>query len=31
MLNPIRLPLIKKLYKAYYPAGRAKKDELIIT
>ncbi|MDF5300297.1 N-acetyltransferase, partial [Vibrio parahaemolyticus] len=26
MLNPIKLPLIKKLYKAYYPAGRAKKD-----
>ncbi len=31
VLNPIKLPLIKKLYKAYYPAGRAKKDELIIT
>ncbi len=31
VLNPIKLPLIKKLYKAYYPAGRAKRDELIIT
>lgn len=31
VLNPIKLPLIKKLYKAHYPAGRAKKDELIIT
>ncbi|MDV6254430.1 GNAT family N-acetyltransferase [Vibrio sp. EA2] len=31
MLNPIKLPLIKKLYKAHYPAGRAKRDELIIT
>ncbi|WP_041852878.1 GNAT family N-acetyltransferase [Vibrio antiquarius] len=31
MLNPIKLPLIKRLYKAHYPSGRAKKDELIIT
>ncbi len=31
VLNPIKLPLIKRLYKAYYPAGRAKRDELIIT
>ncbi len=31
VLNPIKLPLIKKLYKAHYPAGRAKRDELIIT
>ncbi|TOM54970.1 GNAT family N-acetyltransferase, partial [Vibrio parahaemolyticus] len=31
VLNPIKLPLIKKLYKAHYPSGRAKKDELIIT
>ncbi|EDP57153.1 GNAT family N-acetyltransferase [Vibrio sp. AND4] len=31
MLNPIKLPLIKRLYKAHYPAGRAKRDELIIT
>ncbi len=31
VLNPIKLPIIKKLYKTYYPAGRAKKDELIIT
>ncbi|TOM41494.1 GNAT family N-acetyltransferase, partial [Vibrio parahaemolyticus] len=25
VLNPIKLPLIKKLYKAHYPSGRAKK------
>ncbi len=31
VLNPIKLPLIKRLYKAYYPSGRAKRDELIIT
>ena len=31
VLNPIKLPLIKRLYKAHYPAGRAKRDELIIT
>lgn len=31
VLNPIKLPLIKRLYKAHYPSGRAKKDELIIT
>jgi N-acetylglutamate synthase-like GNAT family acetyltransferase len=31
VLNPIKLPLIKRLYKAHYPAGRAKSDELIIT
>ncbi|MGR5070435.1 GNAT family N-acetyltransferase [Vibrio alfacsensis] len=31
MLNPIKLPLIKRLYKAHYPAGRAKRDELIVT
>ncbi|PAW07647.1 GNAT family N-acetyltransferase [Vibrio sp. V1B] len=30
VLNPIKLPLIKRLYKAHYPAGRAKRDELII-
>ncbi len=31
VLNPIKLPLIKRLYKAHYPSGRAKRDELIIT
>ncbi|WP_179885602.1 GNAT family N-acetyltransferase [Vibrio sp. ES.051] len=31
MLNPIKLPLIKRLYKAHYPSGRAKRDELILT
>lgn len=31
VLNPIKLPLIKRLYKAYYPSGKAKSDELIIT
>ncbi len=31
VLNPLKLPLIKRLYKAHYPAGRAKRDELIIT
>ncbi len=31
VLNPIKLPLIKRLYKAHYPAGKAKRDELIIT
>lgn len=31
VLNPIKLPLIKRLYKAHYPAGRAKRDELIVT
>ena len=31
VLNPIKLPLVKRLYKAHYPAGRAKRDELIVT
>ncbi len=31
VLNPVKLPLIKRLYKAHYPSGRAKRDELIIT
>ncbi|GEM77661.1 GNAT family N-acetyltransferase [Vibrio sagamiensis] len=30
-LPPLKLPLIKKLYKQYYPAGKAKSDELILT
>lgn len=29
ILDPIKLPLVKKLYKAYYPSGRAKADEII--
>ncbi|WP_081305546.1 N-acetyltransferase [Vibrio coralliilyticus] len=29
-LDPIKLPLVSRLYKAHYPAGKAKKDELII-
>ncbi|CAM3170449.1 GNAT family N-acetyltransferase [Vibrio mytili] len=31
VLNPVKLPLIKKLYKEHYPSGRAKSDELIVT
>ncbi|GLT17517.1 acyltransferase [Vibrio zhanjiangensis] len=30
VLDPIKLPLVSRLYKAYYPSGRAKKDELTI-
>ncbi|EGA66714.1 GNAT family N-acetyltransferase [Vibrio brasiliensis] len=30
VLDPIKLPLVARLYKAYYPSGKAKKDELII-
>ncbi|WP_084715804.1 GNAT family N-acetyltransferase [Vibrio galatheae] len=30
-LDPIKLPLVSRLYKAYYPSGKAKKDELTIT
>ncbi|WP_038176160.1 GNAT family N-acetyltransferase [Vibrio pacinii] len=29
-LDPIKLPLVARLYKAHYPAGKAKKDELTI-
>lgn len=29
-LDPIKLPLVVRLYKAHYPAGKAKKDELTI-
>lgn len=29
-LDPIKLPLISRLYKAHYPSGKAKKDELTI-
>ncbi|SMY39107.1 GNAT family N-acetyltransferase [Photobacterium andalusiense] len=28
-LNPIRLPIINKLYKDFYPAGKAKRDEIL--
>jgi N-acetylglutamate synthase-like GNAT family acetyltransferase len=28
-LDPIRLPLIQKLYKAYYPSAKAKRQDLI--
>lgn len=28
-LNPIRLPIINKLYKDFYPAGKAKRDEVL--
>ena len=27
-LDPIKLPLVTRLYKAHYPSGKAKKDEL---
>ncbi|NLS14480.1 GNAT family N-acetyltransferase [Vibrio sp. SM6] len=29
MLDPIKLPLVKKLYKAHYPSAKAKADEVI--
>ncbi len=29
-LDPIKLPLVKRMYKAHYPSGKAKSDELII-
>lgn len=28
-LEPIKLPLVQKLYKQHYPSAKAKKDELI--
>ncbi|WP_341659318.1 GNAT family N-acetyltransferase [Vibrio sp.] len=30
VLDPIKLPLVSRLYKTYYPSGKAKKDELIL-
>lgn len=30
LLDPIKLPLITKLYKAHYPSGKAKKNETTI-
>lgn len=29
-LDPVKLPLVSRLYKAYYPSGKAKRDELTI-
>lgn len=29
LLEPLRFPLINRFYKMYYPAGKAKKDEII--
>lgn len=28
-LEPLRFPLINRFYKSFYPAGKAKKDEVI--
>ncbi len=28
-LDPLRFPLIKRLYKTYYPAGTPRKDDII--
>lgn len=28
-LEPLRFPLVNRFYKMYYPAGKAKKDEII--
>ena len=30
ILDPIKLPLVSRLYKAHYPSGKAKKDELTV-
>lgn len=30
-IDPIKIPLIKKLYKDYYPSAKPKKDELVVT
>lgn len=30
VLDPIKLPLVARLYKQHYPSGKAKKDELTI-
>lgn len=29
-LDPIKMPLVSRLYKAHYPSGKAKKDELTL-
>lgn len=29
LLEPLRFPLVNRLYKEFYPAGKAKKDEVI--
>tara|TARA_Y100001956_G_scaffold5226_1_gene4690 strand:+ start:22260 stop:22685 length:426 start_codon:yes stop_codon:yes gene_type:complete len=30
VLDPIKLPLVTRLYKQHYPSGKAKKDELTV-
>ncbi len=30
VLDPVKMPLVSRLYKAHYPSGKAKKDELTI-
>jgi len=30
-LDPIKLPLVQKLYKTFYPSAKPKRDELILT
>ncbi|AIU68097.1 GNAT family N-acetyltransferase [Vibrio coralliilyticus] len=30
ILDPVYTPIISRIYKAYYPSGKAKKDELTI-
>ena len=30
VLDPVKLPLVSRLYKSYYRSGKAKKDELTI-
>lgn len=30
VLDPVKMPLVSRLYKAYYPSGKAKKDELTV-
>ena len=29
-LDPMKLPLVSRLYKSFYPSGKAKKDELTL-
>ncbi|CAH0527306.1 GNAT family N-acetyltransferase [Vibrio hippocampi] len=30
VLDPVKIPLVKKIYKSHYPAGKPKSDERII-
>lgn len=30
ILDPVKLPLVTRLYKQHYPSAKAKKDELVI-